>query len=455
MISIILNTDSYKFSHYLQYPPDVKYISSYIESRGGRWNRIIFYGLQMFLKKYLSKPITKEDISTAADFLKSHGLPFNESGWRHILEKHKGYLPLQIEAVDEGMVIPTNQVLVQVKNTDPHVPWLTSYIETSLLRAIWYPIAVATNSYMCKQIIKHYLEMTGTPEEIDFKLHDFGARGVSSEESAGIGGSAHLINFKGTDTTSGILNILKYYNCSKFPGFSIPASEHSTIVSWGRENEQSAFENSINKFGDGTYACVIDTYDTFNSIDTIWKNLLPKIKEKSGRVVLRPDSGNPVAMASSCLEHMMHVFGYTTNEKGYRVLPNYIRLIYGDGIEESSIGDILRELAMRKISADNIAFGMGGALLQHLSRDTLKFAMKASAMSKDGENWIPIQKDPITDPGKRSKPGILALIRHSNGIYSTIQKSELEDRKNLLEPVFINGKIVKEHSFDDIRKRAE
>ena len=454
--SIILNTDSYKFSHFLQYPSNVKYLSSYIESRGGRWNRIIFYGLQMFLKEYLCKPITIDHINYAEAFLKQHGLPFNRNGWELILDKYQGYLPLKIEAAPEGLILPTNQVLVQVKNTDPHFAWLVSYIETALLRAIWYPVAVATNSYMCKQIIKQYLEMTGSPEQIDFKLHDFGARGVSSYESAGIGGSAHLLNFKGTDTTIGIHFAQKYYNAKEFPGFSIPASEHSTTVSWGRENEKDAYNNMIMKFGNGMFACVIDSYDTFNAIDNIWVNFKERLKDGKGTVVLRPDSGNPVAMASSCLEHMMQVFGYTVNSKGYKVLPNYVRMIYGDGIEERSIQDILRELAMRKISADNITFGMGGALLQHLNRDTLRFAMKASAISEDGKTWKGIQKDPITDPGKRSKPGRLALVKR-NETYETVDESVTHDLPvtNILRPVFENGNLLVEYTFDEIRRQVE
>lgn len=436
------------------YPKNIQYISSYIESRGGRWNRVLFYGLQMFLKEYLSRQITKDHIDYAEEFLKKHGVPFNREGWEHILKKHDGYLPLLIESIEEGTILPTNQVLIQVRNTDPAVPWLTSYIETALLRAVWYPVAVATNSYMCKQIIKHYLEMTGTPSEIDFKLHDFGARGVSSYESAGIGSSAHLINFKGTDTTIGIHYAQNYYDVEEFPGFSIPAGEHSVVTSWGRDYEFHVFAKSVELFKGGIVAMPVDTYDTFNAIDVYWKQLKDVIIQNKMRVVLRPDSGNPVAMAASCLEHMMHVFGHSVNYKGYKVLPDYVRLIYGDGIDESSINDILRELTMRKISTDNIAFGMGGALLQHLNRDTLRFAMKASACSRDGVHWKEIQKDPITDPGKRSKPGILALIKHSNGVYETIKQENLGRRENLLTPVFENGKILRETTFDKIRERV-
>lgn len=450
--SIILNTDSYKLSHWLQYPPAIRYMNSYIESRGGRWHRTVFYGLQAFLRQYLAKPVTREEIDLAGEFVKQHGLPFNRAGWMHILERHDGFLPLRIEAVREGTVLPTSLVLLQVRNTDPEVPWLTPYIETALLRSIWYPVAVATSSYMCKQIIRQYLDTTGTPEEIDFKLHDFGGRGVSSLESAGIGGSAHLLNFKGTDTISGVLFARENYDAIEFPGYSIPAVEHSVTTSWGPEREREAFAHVIDTFSGKMVAIVIDTYDTFQAIDCHVKALKEKIETFGGRLVLRPDSGNPVAMAASCLERLMNVFGYTVNAKGYKVLPDCVRMIYGDGIDETSIGDILRELTMRRISADNIAFGMGGALLQHLNRDTLKFVMKASAVSEDGQSWRPIFKSPVTDPGKRSKPGVLSLVRHSNGVYETVPRQELGNRQDLLEPVFENGKILRSQSFDDIRK---
>ncbi|WP_201030179.1 nicotinamide phosphoribosyltransferase domain-containing protein, partial [Campylobacter fetus] len=182
-MNLILNTDSYKISHYLQYPKDVNYVSSYIESRGGRWNRVLFYGLQMFLMEYLSKKITYEDIEEAKDFIKFHGLSFNEDSWRYIVDEHGGALPLEIEAVKEGSIVQTDNVLLQIRNTDPKLPWLVGYLETAILRAIWYPVAVATNSYFCKQNILQFLNETGTPDLIDFCLHDFGARGVSSFES--------------------------------------------------------------------------------------------------------------------------------------------------------------------------------------------------------------------------------------------------------------------------------
>jgi nicotinamide phosphoribosyltransferase len=157
MQNLILNTDSYKTSHYLQYPEGTEFVSSYIESRGGVYPETTFFGLQMFLKQYLTKPITLADIDEAEAICIAHGVPFNRQGWLHILQEHKGYLPLEIEAVAEGTIVPTANVLVQVINTDPKCAWVTSYIETALLRAIWYPVTVATVSKNCQKIIARYL----------------------------------------------------------------------------------------------------------------------------------------------------------------------------------------------------------------------------------------------------------------------------------------------------------
>ena len=446
----ILNTDSYKLSHFLQYPKDISFVNSYIESRGGRWNRLIFYGLQAFLMQYLSQKITADNISEATEFAALHGLPFNQAGWEYILKAHGGALPLSIEAVREGSIVGTENVLLQVQNTDAKVPWLVGWIETALLRSIWYPVAVATKSYFCKQIILHFLNETGDPADIEYALHDFGARGVSSFESAGIGGSAHLLNFGGSDTISGALFAMKYYGAT-MPARSIPASEHSTMTAWGKEHEALAFANMSEKFGSNVFACVIDSYDALNAID-LWAKNFDEIKRRGGRVVLRPDSGNPVTMAASCIERLFSHAGYSINDKGYKLLPPFVRLIYGDGITPESINDILSELKMRRISASNISFGMGGALLQHLNRDTLRFAMKTSAISSDGKIWQDVFKSPSTDATKRSKGGVLALIKQ-DGVYNTVRADELKGQKNELEMVFKNGELLRQSSFDEIKAR--
>ena len=234
----ILNSDSYKASHHLQYPPTTEIVSSYVESRGGDYPLVLFFGLQAFIKAYLSQPITTADIDEAAALLEQHGEPFNREGWAHIVRAHGGRMPLEIQALPEGSVAPTHTAVVQVRNTDPQCAWLTSYVETALLRAVWYPSTVATLSWHARQLIRRYLEATGDDATIDatlpFKLHDFGARGVSSAESAELGGMAHLVSFHGTDTVAALIAARRWYgagNGGLVAGFSIPAAEHSTITS--------------------------------------------------------------------------------------------------------------------------------------------------------------------------------------------------------------------------------
>lgn len=457
--SIILNTDSYKLSMFKQYPAGTTGVYSYIESRGGRYDRTVFFGLQAFIKEYLLKPITQQDIDLADEIITAHGLPFNREGWQYILDGHGGYLPVVINAVPEGTVVPVKNVLATIENTDPKCFWLTTWLETSLLRAIWYPTTVSTQSWHIKQLIKDYLEKTGDPSLIDFKLHDFGARGVSSLESAGIGGASHLVNFMGTDTISGILFAREYYNAG-VAGFSIPAAEHSTITSWSREHEVDAYRNMLTQFAKpgSVVAVVSDSYDIYNAVEKLWgEELRQQVIDSGATVVIRPDSGDPVVVNRKLVEILGNKFGYTVNSKGFRVLNN-VRLIQGDGVCERTVQSILGAFMAHGWSADNIAFGMGGGLLQQLDRDTQNFALKCSSACIN-DTWVDVQKDPITDTGKKSKKGRVALWE-SGGEYqsSVAQPKGWTDQglewKPVLQKVFENGNLYNEISFSDVRANA-
>lgn len=456
--NILLNTDSYKTSMFKQYPAGTTGVYSYIESRGGRYDKTVFFGLQAFIKEYLLEPITQSDIEIADHILTAHGEPFNREGWEYILSKHNGYLPVVIRAVPEGTVVPVKNVLATIENTDPECYWLTTYLETALLRAVWYGTTVATQSWHIKQVIKDYLEKTGDPSTIDFKLHDFGARGVSSMESAGIGGAAHLVNFMGTDTISGVLYAREFYNAG-IAGFSIPAAEHSTITSWGRDNEVKAYENMVKEFGKpgAILAVVSDSYDIFNAASKLWgEDLKQSVIDSGATVVIRPDSGDPVDVNRQLVKILGEKFGYTVNAKGFKVLNN-VRLIQGDGINQHTVDMILRMFMADGWSADNIAFGMGGALLQGIDRDTQKFAMKCSAAEVNGK-WIDVQKDPITDSGKKSKAGRVKLWTNGAGEYvsSVNEPTQWADQgwTNALVSVFWNGVLEKEYTFDEVRANS-
>jgi nicotinamide phosphoribosyltransferase len=457
MGNLILKTDSYKASHYKQYPPDSTKVYSYIESRGGEFAETVFFGLQMFLKKYFIEPFTFFDIHQAEDFFKGHGLPFNKDGWAHILMEHDGFLPILIKAVPEGSVIPTGNILCSIENTDPECFWLTSYLEMMLLRAIWYPTTVATISRKAKEIIYKYLIITSEDPDgqIPFKLHDFGARGVSSGESAEIGGAAHLVNFMGSDTVEGVLAANKYYN-HKMSAFSIPAAEHSTICAWGKDSEEEAFSNMIDQFGqkDKLVAVVSDSYDIYKAVDLYWgKNLKDKVLDSGCTLIIRPDSGHPPTVVFNVLKSLSESFGYTVNSRGYKVLNPAVRVIQGDGCNLEMIEAILKGITGSGYSADNLAFGMGGGLLQQCNRDTLGFAMKASAVVIDNiERGI--CKTPVTDKGKDSKQGRQILLRLKNTFKTLPLRNSGDLKFDYLQEVFRDGELLIDQNLDEIRKRA-
>lgn len=451
--NILFLSDSYKVSHYRQIPPGTTKILSFFESRGGRYDHVLFFGLQYIIKKYLMGiVVTEEKIREAKELFALHfgdETLFNEEGWRYILKEHKGRLPVEIRAVREGTKVPVSNVLFVIVNTDPKVAWLTNYIE-ALLVQLWYPTSVATQSYFMKQTILRYLEETGTPEDIDFKLHDFGYRGSTSVESAGIGGAAHLVNFKGTDNLEALLVARRFYG-EKMAGFSIPAAEHSTITSWGRKREVDAYRNILKQFPKNTVAVVSDSYNIFEACEKLWgEELKEEVLQREGVLVIRPDSGDPVTVLIKVLNILGEKFGYTFNKKGFKVLNPKVRLIQGDGIDYQSVGVILEAMKLAKWSADNIAFGSGGGLLQKLDRDTQKFALKCCAAEINGV-WVDVLKDPITDTGKRSKAGPLALVHDENG-YHTVRATE--DVDDLLIPVFRNGHLLVDYTFEEIRNLA-
>ncbi|MGH0128634.1 UNVERIFIED_CONTAM: hypothetical protein FKN15_037394 [Acipenser sinensis] len=399
--SILLATDSYKVTHYKQYPPNTSKVYSYFEcretktenskARKVKYEKTVFYGLQYILNKYLKgKVVTPEKIQEAKEVYREHFQDdvFNTKGWNYILEKYDGHLPIEIKAVPEGSVIPRGNVLFTVESTDPECYWLTNWVETILVQ-VWYPVTVATNSREQKKILAKYLmETSGNLERLEYKLHDFGYRGVSSQETAGIGASAHLVNFKGTDTVAGIGVIKKYYGTKDpVPGYSVPAAEHSTITAWGKDYEKDAFEHIVKQFSSVPVSIVSDSYDIYNACEKIWgEDLRSLIETRSADapLIVRPDSGNPLDTVLKVLEILGKKFTPTENSKGFKVLPPYIRVIQGDGVDINTLQEIVEGMKEHKWSIENISFGSGGALLQKLTRDLLNCSFKCSYVVTNG-----------------------------------------------------------------------
>jgi len=408
MTNLINLTDSYKFSHFNQYPKGTEIIHSYLAPRGGEYEKVVMHGLPYILKKYLSgfARATFDKIDEAEKLANTHGVPFNRKGWEYIAYELHGKLPIEIKALPEGTIVGNKEPLLTIENTDTNCAWLVGYLETLLLK-IWYPITIASKSLAVKEILLKYWEKTADNiAGIDFAYHNFGDRGSSSVESAAIGGVAHLTQFKGTDNFNCLEHSNKYYD-GKYQGFSIPASEHSTITSWGRENEFDMIKNYLETYKNSPIiACVLDSYDIYKAVDFVSSGKMKeKIESKDYPIfVIRPDSGNPIEVIDKIIQILeANKISRSFNSKGYKVFDKY-RIIWGDGISLKTIDEILSSTEKYNISAQNFAFGSGGDLMQNVSRDTLKFAMKCSAIKVNGK-WRNVYKDPITDQGKKSIRG--------------------------------------------------
>ncbi len=450
--NIILDTDSYKYCHHSQYLPKTEIVYSYFEARNGAtYNKTLFFGLQYLIKKYLlGQVITKDKIMEARELSIHHfgdASIFNENMWNHILTKHDGRLPIKIKAVPEGTCVDINNVMMTVENTDPLCFPLTNHLETMLSR-LWAPSTTATLSYEIFLMIKHYLNQTSDDfSGIRFMLHDFGSRGVSSKESAAIQSAGHLLNFSGTDTIVAMQLLRNYYN-APYSGlaYSVPATEHSVMTSNGHKGEDIIFKQLLETYPTGILSVVIDSYDYRNFIDIYAYSNKEKILNRDGKVVFRPDSGDPNSVTIDVIERLANIFGYTKNSKGYKVLNLSVGVLWGDGIDYQGIRSILYTMKNQGWAASNIVFGCGGGLLQKINRDTQRFAFKCSAQKRDNE-WIDIFKKPL-DVSKTSKSGRLKLIKNDD-IFETVKIDE--PGEDLMETVFLNGELIKETNFAECR----
>lgn len=445
----IFLADGYKPSHALAYPPKMTYMQSYLEARVPETQPILVYGPQYYIKEYLSKAIQPHDIEEADAYFKKYfgrGDVFKKDLFEYIVKRHRGYWPIRVYALPEGTVAKGGDPLMVIESTDPKVPWATNYVET-LLSNVWYPTTVATYTYQMRQVSKKYLEETSDtskePWILNTRIHDFGQRGVPDPIVAGLGGSAALINSWGTDTLIAHQFIKNYYpdnNSSEILDVSIPATEHSTITSWN--DELAAINHWLDLHPTGVIACVMDSNDINHAIRQYLGIVLKdKILKRDGVLVIRPDSGDPVMSTLKVFEALWEVFGGTVNSKGYRVLNPKVRMIQGDGIDAIMHEKILRNFKLHLISAENIAFGSGGGLLQKHNRDTYKFAIKCCEV-RIGDTVQSVQKSPkewnakgdYIQSFKKSKAG-----------------SQITSDMRL---IFDTGKLLKQYTFEEIRRRS-
>lgn len=455
--NLLMRADSYKWTHWNMLPVATERVFSYLEARPSATHEaLLWYGaLQYYLREYLEGVrVTKDDIAEAETLQRWHfnGPRFNREGWEIVLRDHGGRLPVRICAAPEGLVIPSGNVLLTIENTDPRVPWLTNFLETLLMKA-WYPATVATRSYYLKLRLARALRLSGEDEALaEFMLQDFGYRGVSSEESAAIGASAHLVSFRGTDTVTGLLLPMKYYGATS-PGFSVAASEHSIMTALGRTGETSQAMHVLAQHANQIVSMVADSYDYYAFVDKMIAEK-PFIDRNGIKLVIRPDSLTPTHRSPSdlvlwTLQRIAGRLGYKETTSGHKVVPYMV--LWGDGLDPDEIVEILTSVVASGFAASNLVFGMGGQLLQAVTRDTESFALKCSAQFRDGV-WVDVAKDPL-DGRKKSKAGRLALVRDDDGGYATVREEELRGRANVLQPIFENGVVLRQELWSTIRER--
>lgn len=499
----LLNTDGYKTGHIFQYPKGTEYVYSNWTPRKSRISgidHVVHFGLQHFIKKWLIEDFynnffgetqsvaVKQYKRTMDNYLGKDSVDVShiEALW------NLGYLPLKIKSLPEGSLVPMRCPAVTIINTKPEFYWLTNYIETLMSAELWGPTTSATIAYQYRKMLNFYCEKTGgDPNFVQFQGHDFSMRGMYGVAAAKLSGMGHLLSFVGTDTIPAILELERYYGAdsdNELVGCSVPATEHAVMAAGKKEDEFETFRRLIcDTYPNGIVSVVSDTWDLWKVLTEYLPRLKGKILARNGKLVIRPDSGDPVDIlcgldikgssgkyftgvidgavqyvsddivnspqGKGVIELLWDVFGGTINEKGYKVLDPHIGAIYGDSITLERCQKICERLESKGFASTNIVFGIGSYTYQYNTRDTFGFAMKATWCQVNGIGYD-IFKDPVTDDGtKKSAKGLIKIIE-ANRTYEYIdQVSQFDEGQGCLETVFENGILIKQWTLKEIRER--
>jgi len=478
----LLYTDGYKVDHRRQYPNQTTLVYSNWTPRKSRIEgieEVVFFGLQYFIKKYIIEEFQnnffnqpKEEICKKYSRRINNYLGENSVGIEHIAALHDlGYIPMVFKALPEGVSVPIRVPMFTMYNTIPEFFWLTNYFETLLSTTVWLPCNSATIAKQYRLILDYYAKETSSiPEFVDWQGHDFSMRGMAGLEAAIISAAGHLLSFTGTDTIPTIDFMEDYYNANsdtELIGGSVAATEHSVMCMGTNTGEQETFKRLIKEvYPKGIVSIVSDTWDLWKVLTEYLPNLKEKVLARDGKVVIRPDSGDPVDIIcgnpngktpeekKGVVQLLWETFGGTTNSKGFKELDSHIGAIYGDSITLQRATDICERLKQNGFASTNVVLGIGSFTYQYNTRDTFGFAMKATYGEVDGEGRE-IFKDPITDDGtKKSAKGLIKIVKE-NGTYQLIdQVSWEEEKQGELKEVFRNGKLLIDEKLSDIRARV-
>jgi nicotinamide phosphoribosyltransferase len=479
----LLLTDGYKVDHRRQYPEGTSLVYSNWTPRKSRIegvNEVVFFGLQYFIKKYIIEDFEQHFFSQPKDkILKEYArrinnyLGPNEVGIEHIAALHDlGYIPMIFKALPEGAVVPIRVPMFTMYNTKPEFFWLTNYFETLLSAVVWMPCTSATIARQYRKILDKYAaETSSTPDFVNWQAHDFSMRGMAGIEASLISGMGHLLSFTGTDTIPAIDVLERYYHAdsdAELIGGSVAATEHSVMCMGTTEGEFDTFKRLIcDLYPKGIVSIVSDTWDLWKVLTDYLPRLKNEISSREGRVVIRPDSGDPVDIIcgnangkseverKGVIELLWDVFGGSVNAKGYKELIPQIAAIYGDSITLQRAEEICSRLKLKGFASTNVILGIGSYTYQYNTRDTFGFAMKATYGEVNGEGRA-IFKDPITDDGTKKSAKGLMKITLENGAYKLTDNVAWEEEKQgELVEIFQDGKLLVDWTLADIRKRMK
>ncbi|MGB0870531.1 MAG: nicotinate phosphoribosyltransferase [Flavobacteriales bacterium] len=476
-------TDGYKLDHRRQYPENTSLVYSNWTPRKSRIkgvDKVVFYGLQYFLKKYIIEDFqthffdkNKKEICAKYTRRINQYLGENSVGIKHIEDLHDlGYIPMVIKALPEGSQVPIRVPMFTMYNTLPEFFWLTNYFETLLSTTIWLPCNSATIAHQYRLFLDQYAQETSSvPEFVDWQGHDFSMRGMAGLEAATLSSAGHLLSFSGTDTIPSIDFLEDYYNADsehEIVGGTVPATEHSVMCMGTNLGEQDTFKRLITEvYPNGVVSIVSDTWDLWKVLTEYLPNLKEEVLARDGKVVIRPDSGDPVDIIcgnpygktkdekKGVIELLWDTFGGETNSKGYKELDPHIGAIYGDSITLERGKSICKRLKRKGFASTNIILGIGSFTYQYNTRDTFGFAMKATYGEVSGEGRE-IYKDPITDDGtKKSAKGLLKVEKVNGEFVLIDQVSWEEEKQGELKEVFRDGKLLIEEELSVIRERLK
>lgn len=487
-VAPLFNTDAYKLDHRRQYPEGTEFVFSNYTNRGSRIegiDKVVHFGLQAFLVD-LSEQFEAffegdiEEIVTEYTNKVNAILGPNEVGADHIRALHElGYLPLAFYGLPEGTEVPLRVPSFVFTNTSPEFFWLVNYLETWISAAIWQPSTSATLAKRLHTLIQDWAIKTDYGQSdtaVQFQGHDFSFRGMAGPVAAAASGAGHLLSFQGSDSLSSIEWIEQHYNGADWILGSVPATEHSVMCAGGQESERETFERLLHLYPSGIVSVVSDTWDLWNVLTNLLPSLKDDIMARDGKLVIRPDSGDPVDILTGTLtgvdalspgrtpaqkgviELLWDFAGGTINEQGYKVLDPHIGAIYGDSITYDRAEQIFERLEAKGFASTNIVLGVGSYTYQYQTRDTFASAIKATWVQINGEEKQ-ISKDPVTDNGtKKSAKGRVAVVRNSAGELELLDGLDLKEWANMdddeMRLIWLDGMFAKFDTFDDIRARV-